>query len=125
MLVHGCYRCERRSRRSCRSPRTATGPRRWPPRSRPSRPWTTRCPCPNASVGAKLVCLAVDPTPRESEPVSGQVWLLADNPREPELVFAFRFNEDLNEAVKELPGRWFDWRRKNWGGAPPPAGGPP
>ncbi|HKP20014.1 MAG TPA: DEAD/DEAH box helicase [Thermoleophilaceae bacterium] len=46
--------------------------------------------------------------------MSGQVWLLADNPREPELVFDFRFNEDLNEAVKELPGRWFDWRRKHW-----------
>jgi SWI/SNF-related matrix-associated actin-dependent regulator of chromatin subfamily A-like protein 1 len=58
--------------------------------------------------------LAVDPTPHESEPVSGQVWLLADNPREPELVFDFRFNEDLNDAVKELPGRWFDWRRKHW-----------
>ena len=26
----------------------------------------------------------------------------------------FAFNEDLNEAVKELPGRWFDWRRKHW-----------
>ena len=46
--------------------------------------------------------------------MSGQVWLLADNPREPELVFDFRFNEDLNDAVKELPGRWFDWRRKHW-----------
>jgi len=73
-----------------------------------------RCPCCNASVAAKLVCLAVDPTQRDPEPVSGQVWLLADNPREPELVFDFRFNEDLNEAVKELPRRWFDWRRKHW-----------
>ena len=50
-----------------------------------------RCPCPNASVGAKLVCLAVDPTPHEPVPVSGQVWLLADNPREPEVVFDFPF----------------------------------
>jgi superfamily II DNA or RNA helicase len=58
--------------------------------------------------------LAVDPTQRVSEPVSGQVWLLSDNPREPELVFDFAFNEDLNEAVKELPRRWFDWRRKHW-----------
>ena len=58
--------------------------------------------------------MAVDPTQRDPEPVSGQVWLLADNPREPELVFDFRFNEDLNEAVKELPRRWFDWRRKHW-----------
>ena len=58
--------------------------------------------------------MAVDPTQRDSEPVSGQVWLLSDNPREPELVFDFAFNEDLNEAVKELPRRWFDWRRKHW-----------
>ena len=47
-------------------------------------------------------------------PASGQVWLLEDNPREPELVFNFPFHEDLNEAVKELPRRWFDWRRKHW-----------
>jgi SWI/SNF-related matrix-associated actin-dependent regulator of chromatin subfamily A-like protein 1 len=44
----------------------------------------------------------------------GRVWLLADNPREPELVFDFPFNEELNEAVKRLPGRWFDWRRRHW-----------
>ena len=47
-------------------------------------------------------------------PPPGRVWLLADNPREPELVFDFPFHEDLNEAVKELPRRWFDWRRKHW-----------
>jgi hypothetical protein len=58
--------------------------------------------------------LAVDPFQNEPEPASGQVWLLADNPREPELVFDFRFHDELNEAVKELPGRWFDWRRKHW-----------
>ncbi len=40
--------------------------------------------------------------------------LLADNPREPEIVFDFPFDEELNEAVKRLPGRWFDWRRKQW-----------
>jgi SWI/SNF-related matrix-associated actin-dependent regulator of chromatin subfamily A-like protein 1 len=40
--------------------------------------------------------------------------MLADNPREPELVFDFPFDEELNEAVKRLPRRWFDWRRKNW-----------
>jgi SWI/SNF-related matrix-associated actin-dependent regulator of chromatin subfamily A-like protein 1 len=40
--------------------------------------------------------------------------MLSDNPREPELVFDFRFHEELNEAVKELPRRWFDWRRKQW-----------
>jgi SWI/SNF-related matrix-associated actin-dependent regulator 1 of chromatin subfamily A len=49
----------------------------------------------------------------ESAPAQGRVWLLAD-PREPELVFDFPFNEELNEAVKELPRRWFDWRRRNW-----------
>jgi SWI/SNF-related matrix-associated actin-dependent regulator 1 of chromatin subfamily A len=58
--------------------------------------------------------LAVDPIQNEPESATGQVWLLADNPREPELVFDFRFHEDLNEAVKELPRRWFDWRRKHW-----------
>ena len=58
--------------------------------------------------------MAVDPLQNEPEPASGQVWLLADNPREAELVFDFRFHEELNEAVKELPGRWFDWRRKHW-----------
>ena len=47
-------------------------------------------------------------------PASGRVWLLDDNPREAELVFDFPFHEDLNEAVKELPRRWFDWRRKHW-----------
>ena len=47
-------------------------------------------------------------------PPAGRVSLLADNPREPELVFDFPFDEELNEAVKRLPGRWFDWRRKHW-----------
>jgi SWI/SNF-related matrix-associated actin-dependent regulator 1 of chromatin subfamily A len=45
---------------------------------------------------------------------AGRVWLLADNPREPELVFDFPFDEELNDAVKRLPRRWFDWRRKHW-----------
>ena len=58
--------------------------------------------------------MAVDPLQNEQTPASGQVWLLADNPREPELVFDFRFHDELNEAVKELPRRWFDWRRKHW-----------
>jgi SWI/SNF-related matrix-associated actin-dependent regulator 1 of chromatin subfamily A len=54
--------------------------------------------------------------PREnySAPGAGRVWLLADNPREPEIVFDFPFDEELNEAVKQLPRRWFDWRRKHW-----------
>ena len=45
---------------------------------------------------------------------SGQVYLLEAGPRERELVFSFPVDEELNDAVKQLPGRWFDWRRKNW-----------
>jgi SWI/SNF-related matrix-associated actin-dependent regulator of chromatin subfamily A-like protein 1 len=53
--------------------------------------------------------------PIEQQPAQGgRVWLLADNPREPELVFDFPFDEQLNDAVKRLPRRWFDWRRKHW-----------
>jgi SWI/SNF-related matrix-associated actin-dependent regulator 1 of chromatin subfamily A len=44
----------------------------------------------------------------------GRVWLLAEERSKQELVFDFPFAEELNEAVKELPGRWFDWRRKHW-----------
>jgi SWI/SNF-related matrix-associated actin-dependent regulator of chromatin subfamily A-like protein 1 len=51
---------------------------------------------------------------RQDSAAPGRVWLLADDPRDPELVFDFPFNEELNEAVKRLPRRWFDWRRKNW-----------
>ena len=54
-----------------------------------------------------------EPT-QQASAAAGRVWLLADNPREPELVFDFPFNEELNEAVKRLPRRWFDWRRKHW-----------
>ncbi|MEA2419197.1 MAG: SWI/SNF-related matrix-associated actin-dependent regulator of chromatin subfamily A-like protein 1, partial [Thermoleophilaceae bacterium] len=53
--------------------------------------------------------------PTELEPPQGRVWLRDEDPREgAELVFDFPFDEDLNEAVKRLPKRWFDWRRKNW-----------
>jgi SWI/SNF-related matrix-associated actin-dependent regulator of chromatin subfamily A-like protein 1 len=45
---------------------------------------------------------------------SGRVWLMDGDPRDPELVFDFPINQDLNDAVKELPRRWFDWRRKHW-----------
>jgi len=55
-----------------------------------------------------------EPASTDPAPASGEVWLLAENPRKPELVFAFPFDEELNEAVKQLPGRWFDWRRKEW-----------
>ena len=30
------------------------------------------------------------------------------------MVFDFPFERALNEAIREVPGRWFDWRRKNW-----------
>jgi SWI/SNF-related matrix-associated actin-dependent regulator of chromatin subfamily A-like protein 1 len=58
--------------------------------------------------------LATDPSQNEPVPASGRVWLLEDNPRESEIVFDFAFHEELNEAIKELPRRWFDWRRKQW-----------
>ncbi|HEU0019176.1 MAG TPA: DEAD/DEAH box helicase [Thermoleophilaceae bacterium] len=54
------------------------------------------------------------PVDSEPGPAQGRVWLLAEERSKRELVFDFPFDEDLNEAVKELPGRWFDWRRKHW-----------
>ena len=50
----------------------------------------------------------------EPAPSSGTVWLLAEDPHDRELVFRFAFDEALNAAVKQLPRRWFDWRRKHW-----------
>ena len=50
----------------------------------------------------------------ETTAVPGRVWMLAENPSQPELVFSFPFDEELNESVKRLPRRWFDWRRKHW-----------
>jgi SWI/SNF-related matrix-associated actin-dependent regulator of chromatin subfamily A-like protein 1 len=29
-------------------------------------------------------------------------------------VFEFPFDEELNEALRGLPGRWFNWRHKHW-----------
>ena len=56
-----------------------------------------------------------EPFPIESEVPHGRVWLRDEDPREgAELVFDFPFDEELNEAVKRLPKRWFDWRRKHW-----------
>jgi len=55
-----------------------------------------------------------EPATTHPAPASGEVSLLLENPRKPELVFAFPFDEDLNDAVKQLSGRWFDWRRKEW-----------
>jgi SWI/SNF-related matrix-associated actin-dependent regulator of chromatin subfamily A-like protein 1 len=53
-----------------------------------------------------------DATQDGAAPVRGRVWLLDEGERE--LVFDFPFHEELNEAVKRLPRRWFDWRRKQW-----------
>jgi hypothetical protein len=50
----------------------------------------------------------------ETTAMPGRVWMLAENPSQPELVFSFPFDEELNESVKRLPRRWFDWRRKHW-----------
>jgi superfamily II DNA or RNA helicase len=59
--------------------------------------------------------LTSEPLTTESESPRGRVWLRDEDPREGrELVFDFPFDEDLNEAVKRLPKRWFDWRRKHW-----------
>jgi SWI/SNF-related matrix-associated actin-dependent regulator 1 of chromatin subfamily A len=59
--------------------------------------------------------LTSEPLPTESEAAQGRIWLRDEDPREgAELVFDFPFDEDLNEAVKRLPRRWFDWRRKHW-----------
>jgi SWI/SNF-related matrix-associated actin-dependent regulator 1 of chromatin subfamily A len=55
-----------------------------------------------------------DSTLNRSAPVSGRVFLLDDNPRDREIVFSFPIHDELNDAVRQLPGRWFDWRRKNW-----------
>jgi len=50
----------------------------------------------------------------DTKPISGTVYLLDDNPRDREIVFSFPVDNEINAAVKQLPGRWFDWRRKNW-----------
>ena len=51
---------------------------------------------------------------QQQAPAAGRVWLLAEDPADRELVFDFGFDEELNAAVKRLPRRWFDWRRKHW-----------
>jgi hypothetical protein len=59
--------------------------------------------------------LTSEPLPTDTEHPQGRVWLRDEDPREgAELVFDFPFDEDLNEAVKRMPRRWFDWRRKHW-----------
>ncbi|MEA2329914.1 MAG: SWI/SNF-related matrix-associated actin-dependent regulator of chromatin subfamily A-like protein 1 [Thermoleophilaceae bacterium] len=55
-----------------------------------------------------------DAIDNDSEHAEGRVWLRDDDPSDRELVFAFPLDEVLNEAVKRLPKRWFDWRRRHW-----------
>jgi SWI/SNF-related matrix-associated actin-dependent regulator of chromatin subfamily A-like protein 1 len=55
-----------------------------------------------------------DPLHDETAPAPGRVWLFDENPREREIVFEFPYDEELNEVVRQLPGRWFNWRSKHW-----------
>jgi superfamily II DNA or RNA helicase len=58
--------------------------------------------------------LISEPTPTPSQAPQGRVWLRDEDPRDRELVFDFPIDEELNDAVKALPKRWFDWRRRHW-----------
>src|SRR3954467_13615109 len=51
---------------------------------------------------------------QQQAPAAGRVWLLAEDAPDRELVSSYGFDEELNAAVKQLPRRWFDWRRKHW-----------
>ncbi|MEJ7790162.1 MAG: DEAD/DEAH box helicase [Thermoleophilaceae bacterium] len=55
-----------------------------------------------------------EPVTNQDAPPLGSVTLRGDGTRDAELVFAFPRDDELNAAVKELPGRWFDWRRRHW-----------
>jgi hypothetical protein len=55
-----------------------------------------------------------EPAETQEAPTGGSVWLREAGTRDAELVFDFPLDHDLNAAVKQLPGRWFDWRRRNW-----------
>ena len=63
-----------------------------------------------------------DQTPQE--PRGAEVWLREEGTRNAELVFSFPINEELNDAVKQIPGRWFDWHRKHWRVPADPRNGP-
>ena len=55
-----------------------------------------------------------EPAETQEAPAGGSVWLREAGTRDAELVFDFPLDHELNAAVKQLPGRWFDWRRRNW-----------
>ena len=69
---------------------------------------------PTANLGRLAFDESVDAEVPQDPDRPARVFLLNDNPRRPELVFDFPMDDELNAAVKELPRRWFDWRRKNW-----------
>ena len=52
------------------------------------------------------------------------MWLREAGTRDAELVFSFPIDKELNDAVKQLPGRWFDWHRKHWRVPADPRNGP-
>ncbi len=58
------------------------------------------------------------------QPRRGEVWLREEGTREAELVFSFPIDDELNDAVKQIPGRWFDWHRKHWRVPADPRNGP-
>ncbi len=63
-----------------------------------------------------------DQSPQEHR--RGEVWLREEGTRNAELVFSFPIDEELNDAVKQIPGRWFDWHRKHWRVPADPRNGP-
>ena len=67
--------------------------------------------------------MAFSPDEQPAQP-SGEVWLREAGTRDAELVFAFPIDGELNDAVKQLPGRWFDWHRKHWRVPADPRNGP-
>ena len=77
-----------------------------------------------AAAPASLDGLTSVPDHTPQSPAMGEVWLRGDGPRDAELIFAFPIDEELNAAVKRLPGRWFDWRRRHWRVPADPRSGP-
>jgi len=55
-----------------------------------------------------------EPAETQEARTGGSVWLREAGTRDAELVFDFPLDHELNAAVKQLPGRWFDWRRRHW-----------
>ncbi len=64
------------------------------------------------------------PESSSDQPSTGEVWLREAGTRDAELVFAFPIDKELNDAIRQLPGRWFDWHRKHWRVPADPRNGP-